>query len=80
MPRHVPRCTTTTRIGKLRLPQGPYNVWVKGLSCKRSSTLFAQFLDDVSGVLPRPWRLSVTTGTFRRGSSAKLFRVKPVNP
>ena len=68
------------RIGNLRLPAGPYNVWVRRLSCRRSSTLFAQFLQDVSGDLPRPWRLNVRTGTFRRGNSAKLFRVKPVNP
>ena len=70
------KCPATFRvlhndtIGKLQLPKGPYNVWVKGISCKRSTTLFADFLEDTSGVLPRPWRLSVSTGTFRRGKSA----------
>ncbi len=80
------KCPATFRvlhndtIGKLQLPKGPYNVWVKGITCKRSTTLFADFLDDASGVLPRPWRLSVSTGTFKKGRTGKLFRVKPVNP
>ena len=69
------------RIGSLRLNRGNYNVWVKGLSCPRSSQLFAQFLDDTDGVLPRPWVLNARTGTFMRGrAGAVLFRVKPVNP
>ena len=69
------------RIGKLRLKRGNYNVWVKGLSCPRSTQLFAQFLDDPNGVLPRPWVLDVQTGTFKRGRAGRvLFRVKPVNP
>ena len=66
------------RIGALRLKKGNYNVWVKGLSCPRSTQLFAQFLQDVNGVLPRPWVLDAQTGTFRRGNV--LFRVKPVRP
>jgi hypothetical protein len=69
------------RIGRLRLPRGPYWVWVKGVSCPRSTKLFAAFLQDVSGVLPRPWRVQARTGTFNRGRSGRvLFRVKPVNP
>jgi hypothetical protein len=69
------------RIGALRLKRGNYNVWVRGLSCPRSSQLFGQFLDDPNGVLPRPWRLNVQTGTFTRGRGGRvLFRVKPVNP
>ena len=69
------------RIGQLRLKRGKYNVWVKGLSCPRSSQLFAQFLDDPTGALPRPWVLNAQTGTFKRGRSGRvLFRVKPVNP
>ena len=68
-------------IGSLRLKKGNYNVWVKGLSCPRSSQLFAQFLEDASGDLPRPWVLDAKTGTFKRGKSGKvLFRVKRVNP
>jgi hypothetical protein len=44
------KCPATFRvlhndsIGSLRLKKGNYNVWVKGLSCPRSSQLFAQFL------------------------------------
>ena len=76
------RCPATFRvlnndsIGKLKLRRGNYNVWVRGLSCPRSSTLFARFLQDTSGVLPRPWVLNVPTATFSRGKVN--FRVKPV--
>ena len=73
------RVLNNDRIGRLQLPAGPYWVWVRRLSCPRSTTLFADFLQDVSGVLPRRWRLNARTGTFtRRGG--KSFRVKPVNP
>jgi hypothetical protein len=69
------------RIGNLRLMRGKYRVWVRGMSCARSSRLFAQFLDDPIGDLPRPWRLNARTGTFRRGARGRiLFRVKPVRP
>jgi len=81
------KCPATFRvlhndsIGSLRLKKGNYNVWVKGLSCPRSSQLFAQFLEDASGDLPRPWVLDAKSGTFKRGKSGKvLFRVKRVNP
>ena len=78
------RCPATFRvlnndsIGRLRLKKGNYWVWVKGLSCPRSSKLFAQFLDDTSGRLPAGWRVNTTTGTFTKGRA--LFRVKPVRP
>jgi hypothetical protein len=69
------------RVGRLRLRRGNYNVWVRGLSCPRSTQLFARFLDDPDGVLPRPWVLNARTGTFQRGRGGRvLFRVKPVNP
>jgi hypothetical protein len=69
------------RIGNLRLKKGKYWVWVRGMSCARSSRLFAQFLADPTGDLPRPWRLNARTGTFRRGARGRvLFRVKPVRP
>ena len=70
------RVLNNTRIGALRLPAGPYNVTVKGLSCPASSTLFAAFLQDFDGVLPRPWRVNAQTATFTR-SAAVSFRVKP---
>jgi hypothetical protein len=65
-------------IGRLKLEKGNYNVWVKRLSCARSSKLFASFLDDPNGDLPSGWRLNVNTATFKKGK--RLFRVKPVNP
>src|SRR5918997_3661566 len=64
------------RIGALRLPAGPYTVTVQGLSCAAASRLFAAFLQDYDGVLPRPWRLNAQTGRFTRSSSIN-FRVKP---
>lgn len=81
------KCPATFRvldndsIGSLSLKKGNYNVWVRGLSCQRSSQLFAQFLQDVSGTLPRPWVLVASKGQFNRGRSGRVnFRVKPVRP
>jgi hypothetical protein len=68
------------RIGKLRLPRGPYLITAFGdVSCAQASRRFASFLEnDYAGLLPRPWRLRVSTGTFWRGSGvANGFRVKP---
>ena len=65
-------------IGALRLRRGTYNVWVRGgLTCRQSTTLFAAFLQDVTGVLPRPWVLNTQTASFTRGRSGQGFRVKP---
>jgi hypothetical protein len=68
------------RIGRLRLPAGQYRITAFGnVSCAQASTQFTSFLaNDYTGVLPRPWRLRVATGSFLRGSgSANGFRVKP---
>ena len=80
------RCPGTFRvlnndvIGRLRLPRGPYIVTLLpggGLSCPSASALFRQFLQDVDGVLARPWVLTVRTATFRRGRGGNTgFRVK----
>jgi hypothetical protein len=73
------RVLNNDQIGRLVLPRGTYNVWVRGrLSCARSTTLFAQFLQDVTGDLPSPWVVNPRTGSFSRGpGSPKGFRVKP---
>ena len=74
------RVVHNDRIGRLRLPRGPYLITAFGnVSCAQASTQFTSFLaNDYTGVLPRPWRLQVTTGTFLRGSGSKNgFRVKP---
>lgn len=58
------------RIGKVYLPAGNYAVTVSNLSCSDSTALFARFLEDWDGVLPRPWRASSTGAgqvTFRGG-------------
>jgi hypothetical protein len=79
------RCPTfrvlhNDRIGRLILPRGTYNVWVRGrLSCSQSTVLFDQFLDDPSGDLPSPWVVNARTASFSRGpGSSTGFRVKPV--
>lgn len=60
------------RIGPASLPAGNYSVTVEpGLSCQASTRLFARFLEDYDGVLPKPWRV-VGEGrgkaSFTRGS------------
>ena len=84
--RHPAGCPNTfrvvhnDRIGRLRLPAGQYRVTAFGnVSCAQASTQFASFLaNDYTGVLPRPWRLRVTSGTFLRSrGSANGVRVKP---
>lgn len=74
------RVLNNDRIGRLRLRKGPYRVTLLGrsLSCPRASQLFASFLQDFDGTLPRPWVLDVQTATFTRGAGSNTgFRVKP---
>jgi hypothetical protein len=45
------------RIGTVVLPAGGYEVTTDtGLSCQAASQLFARFLQDWDGNLPKPWR------------------------
>jgi hypothetical protein len=70
------------RIGALRLPAGRYRLTLLAVgrpSCARASRLFARFLNDFEGNLPRPWAVDAPTGTFRRGAGSFGFRVKPVS-
>jgi hypothetical protein len=76
------RVLNNDRIGALRLPKGPYAITVLSLdrpTCARASRLFANFLNDFTGMLPRPWSLDAQTATFRRGAASFGFRVKPVS-
>src|SRR5215210_8455749 len=87
-PRNGNRCPGTfrvlhrDRIGRLRLPAGPYRITLlsgRGLNCRGASRNFRRFLQGAAGNLPRPWRLNVQTGTFTRGRGSRTgFRVKPV--
>lgn len=55
------------RIGPASLPAGSYAIDVdasSGLTCAATSKLFARFLEDYDGVLPRPWRV-VAEGSGR---------------
>ena len=62
------------RIGVAILPAGNYLITADaGLSCQTASQLFARFLEDYDGVLPKPWRLSATSAgkaSFSRGAQA----------
>ncbi len=63
------------RIGKLKLPKGSYNMTVLNgdkLSCAAASKLFAKFLQDWDGVLPKPWIIQVNKKTFRRGKGSDI--------
>src|SRR3954453_4277979 len=63
------------RVGALLLPAGTYGVTVKDLTCAQSTRLFAEFLQDYDGVLPKPWKTIVTgkgKGTFSRAGGASF--------
>ena len=86
-PTNTLRCSATfrvvnnDRIGALRFLAGNY--WVSiykgtGITCPQSSKLFASFLQRTDGKLPPPWVISVSTGSFRRGSNSPYgFVAKP---
>src|SRR3954454_23723465 len=70
-------------IGKLKLPAGPYAVTVDGLSCAAATELFADFLQDYDGVLPRPWKAVVKgpgRGSFSRGGGASFSVTRTKTP
>jgi hypothetical protein len=48
------------RIGAAVFPAGTYtvNLETAGLNCKSSAELFARFLEDYDGNLPKPWKVS----------------------
>lgn len=62
------------RIGAMSLPAGAYTVSVTNLTCAQASTLFANFLQDYDGDLPRPWRGNAKAKSFSNGRSS--FSVK----
>lgn len=68
------------RIGKLRLPKGRYRITLlakRKPSCQRAANLFADFLQDFDGRLPKPWDLEPGTATFKKRAGVG-FRVKRV--
>jgi hypothetical protein len=49
------------RIGAASLPAGNYAVTTDdGLGCQAASQLFARFLQDWDGNLPKPWRITAS--------------------
>jgi hypothetical protein len=67
------------RIGAVVLPAGNYEVTVSaGLSCPASSKLFARFLSDWDGNLPKPWRATAEgsgKATFKGGAQSFSVRL-----
>ncbi len=67
------------RIGAVVLPAGDYEVTVSaGLSCSASSKLFARFLSDWDGNLPKPWRATAEgsgKATFKGGGLSFSVRL-----
>lgn len=67
------------RIGAVVLPAGNYEVTTSaGLSCPASSKLFARFLSDWDGNLPKPWRAKAEgsgKATFTGGSQSFSVRL-----
>lgn len=58
------------RIGPASFPAGTYAIRIStaaGLTCKEGSELFARFLEDYDGVLPRPWKVAA------EGSGKAIF-------
>ena len=69
------------QIGTALFPKGVYSVSATGVSCASASQLFAQFLQDYDGNLPKPWRLNAQgsgRATFTQGS-APGFSVAIIN-
>jgi hypothetical protein len=63
------------RIGAAVFPAGNYtvNIETSGLNCKSSAELFARFLEDYDGSLPKPWTVSGEgsgKAAFLKGSEA----------
>ena len=70
------------RVGDLKLPEGHYEITLLDsarLSCAAASSLFAQFLEDYDGNLPRPWRVFAADSEFRARNSSVGFRVTRVD-
>lgn len=67
-------------IGSFSIPKGRYRITllsVGRITCSQASNYLAQFLQDFDGVLPAPWLVDPTTGSFMRGSRFVGFRIKP---
>jgi hypothetical protein len=48
------------RIGPAVLPAGDYAITIEptaGISCSTAAQLYARFLEDYDGILPKPWRV-----------------------
>jgi hypothetical protein len=57
-----------------------YQLRADGVSCAQASSLFAQFLSDYDGVLPKPWRYNGEDTFTRGGDDATLTFVAQGQP
>ncbi len=67
------------KVGKLKLPKGPYTIRVKNMACSSASDYFKQFLDDPNGNLPKGWKLMLKKSKFKNKKGGYSFRVSPAN-
>jgi hypothetical protein len=69
------------RIGAAVFPAGTYTLTLQdsSLNCKSSAALFARFLEDYDGILPKPWMVANEgpgKASFLRGGTAPGFAVE----
>jgi hypothetical protein len=67
-------------IGSLPVAAGQYQLRADGVSCAQASSLFAQFLSDYDGVLPKPWRYNGENTFTRSTDSATITFVAQSSP
>lgn len=67
------------KIGKLVLPQGPYTISVKRMTCTDASSNFSRFLQRPAGDLPDGWRVFARRGKFVNRAQNKAFLVAPAS-
>jgi hypothetical protein len=64
------------KIGKLKLPAGPYVIKVKRMTCQQASDNFRDFLNRPDGNLPNGWTLNVNKQKFRNKQRNIAFTVR----
>ena len=71
------------RIGQLSLIAGPYTITVADpatLSCADAAGRLSRFLQDVDGVMPRPWTFDLGTSSFTAGDGRAFTVARAAAP
>ncbi|HTU13566.1 MAG TPA: hypothetical protein VMF31_00065 [Solirubrobacterales bacterium] len=58
-------------IKKVKFPKGDYNISANKLTCKQSTKLLKQFLNDPDGILRKPWVVNKNR-KFARGKGSRV--------